>query len=95
MTKSTKAKHRPMKAQFIVTIEGSWLQNGKPVTRYLIEKDVREALKEEFDFLATKVSVKAYKGEKDVNDKLFVSNILRPHSNATKEKFLEPSGPEK
>jgi hypothetical protein len=47
-----------MKAQFLVTIEGKWLVNGKPVTAANAKVTVREALKEQFEFLADKVTVK-------------------------------------
>jgi hypothetical protein len=42
-----------MKAQFIVTIEGDWQHNGKPVTSAIIEKTVRAALRDEFEHLAS------------------------------------------
>lgn len=47
-----------MKAQFIVTVEGDWLHNGRKVTAHIAEKYVREAVKEQFAFLADRVSVK-------------------------------------
>lgn len=47
-----------MKAQFIVTIEGSWLENGKSVTRQSVEKHVRQAIKEEFGYLADRATVR-------------------------------------
>lgn len=50
-----------MKAQFIVTVEGHWLRNGKPVTAQVIEKDLRVIAKEGFEFLADRVTVKRLK----------------------------------
>lgn len=44
-----------------VTISGSWLENGKQVTPTLIERRVRETIKDEFDWLADKVTVKRVK----------------------------------
>lgn len=49
-----------MKAQFIVTVEGDWLESGRPVNRAKIEKSVREAIKEKFEFLADRATVKPY-----------------------------------
>lgn len=45
-------------AQMIVTVSGSWLSNGKQVTPSMIERTVREVLKDEFEFLADKVTVR-------------------------------------
>ena len=47
-----------MKVQFIVTVEGEWHHNGKPVTAAVIERELREAAKEKFEFLANRVTVK-------------------------------------
>ncbi len=47
-----------MKAQFIVTVEGGWLENGKPVTQAMAERRARGALRDGFEFLADKVTVK-------------------------------------
>ncbi len=49
-----------MKAQFIVTIEGKWLDNGRKVTAQMMERDLREAIKEQFEFLADKTTVKRH-----------------------------------
>lgn len=57
-----------MKAEFKVTIEGKWFVGDKPVTKGLVIKDVRHALKEEFEFLAKKVSVQPIK--EDFNNRL-------------------------
>lgn len=48
-----------------VTISGAWLENGKQVTPTIIERRVRETIKDEFDWLADKVTVKRVK---DVGD---------------------------
>lgn len=48
-----------------VTISGSWLENGKQVTPTLIERRVRETIKDEFDWLADKVTVKRVKDGDD------------------------------
>lgn len=47
-----------MKAQFIVTIKGEWLNGDKPATAASVEKELREAAKECFEHLATSVTVK-------------------------------------
>lgn len=47
-----------MKVQFIVTVEGEWHHNGKPVTAAIIERELREAARDKFDFLASSVTVK-------------------------------------
>lgn len=47
-----------MKVQFIVTVDGEWHHNGKPVTAATIEKELREAAKDKFEFLASRVTVK-------------------------------------
>ena len=57
-----------MKTQFIVTIEGDWNYNGKKVTQRQVEKDLREAVKEQFEFLANKVTVKVYIEQGDQDD---------------------------
>lgn len=49
-----------MKTKFVVSIEGDWNYNGKPVTRAQVERCLREAVKEEFEFLASKVTVKQH-----------------------------------
>lgn len=53
-----------IKVQFLVTIEGDWMMNDKPVTAFQIEKDLRKAAKEEFEFLAKKVTVTMSKIQK-------------------------------
>ena len=50
-----------MKTQFIVTIDGEWLTNGKPTTPAIIEKYLRSAVKEEFQHVADKIIVKRVK----------------------------------
>lgn len=50
-----------MKAEFKVTIEGNWFIGDKRVTKGSVIKDVRHALKEEFEFLAKRVSVQPIK----------------------------------
>lgn len=55
-----------MKAEFKVTIEGKWMHNDKFVTKGSVLKDVRHALKEEFEFLAERVSVKPIKEDSTV-----------------------------
>lgn len=52
-----------MKAQFIVTIEGDWHHGGKPVTVAVIERELRKASKEKFEFLASSVTVKRVTNE--------------------------------
>lgn len=47
-----------MKAEFTVIVEGEWLNNGKSITATQMEKDLREAAKDRFEFLASKVTVK-------------------------------------
>lgn len=47
-----------MKAQFIVTIEGEWRENNKPVTAAIMERELREAARDCFEHLATRVTVK-------------------------------------
>lgn len=47
-----------MKATFIVTIEGDWLENGKTATAAMAERRAREALRDGFEFLADRVTVK-------------------------------------
>lgn len=47
-----------MKAQFIVAIEGRWLNNGREITLAIAEKELREAAREKFEFLANRVTVK-------------------------------------
>ena len=48
-----------MKAAFIVTIEGEWHHNDKPVTARIMEKELRIAAKECFEHLASRVTVKS------------------------------------
>lgn len=48
-----------MNAQFIVTVEGEWHSNGKPVTARIMERELREAAKDCFAHLATRVTVKS------------------------------------
>lgn len=47
-----------MKAKFIVTIQGDWLQDGKRATVSMAEKSLRQAVQGEFRFLATAMTVK-------------------------------------
>lgn len=47
-----------MKAEFVVKVEGDWWVNGKRVTARLIEKALRQAAKDEFEYLAKSVTVK-------------------------------------
>jgi hypothetical protein len=47
-----------MKAQFIVTIEGSWLEGDKRATHSDAESMLREAVKDRFEFLAKRATVK-------------------------------------
>jgi len=56
-----------MKTKFTVTIEGKWFYNGKPVTASIVEMRLRKAAKEEFEFLASRVSVKR-ETQKDILD---------------------------
>lgn len=46
-----------MKAKFIVTIEGDWLDNGRRINAKIMEKGLREAVKDRFEFLADKTKV--------------------------------------
>ena len=55
-----------MKAEFKVTIEGKWFVGDKLITKGSVIKDVRHAIKEEFEFLAKRVSVKPIKDESTV-----------------------------
>ena len=50
-------------AKMVVTISGAWLESGKQVTPERIEQSVREALKDEFESLASKVTVRRIEGE--------------------------------
>jgi len=54
-----------MKVQFVVTIEGKWHFNGKPATTSVAEKMLREAVKEEFEYLATRATVSRVPKEKN------------------------------
>jgi hypothetical protein len=49
-----------VKAQFIVTVEGTWFDGGKPITAGKAEKRLREAVREEFMFLADRMTVRRY-----------------------------------
>ena len=51
-------------AKMVVSVSGAWLENGKQVTPAKIEKAVREVLKDEFDSLDAKVTVRRVEGEK-------------------------------
>lgn len=53
-----------MKATFTVTVEGNWTHNGKPVTAAIVEREVREALKNEFEYRSSSVTVKRVKTER-------------------------------
>jgi hypothetical protein len=53
-----------MKAEFLVTIEGDWLDGDRRVTAAQATKDLRQAVKEQFRFLATRTSVKRVKASK-------------------------------
>ena len=48
---------KSMEAQFVVTVKGNWHYNFKPATVRTAEKMLREAVKEQFDFLADRASV--------------------------------------
>lgn len=61
-----------MKAQFVVTIEGDWLENGKPVTAAMAEKRLREAAKDGFNFLADRVTVKRQPAQREESESLEV-----------------------
>ena len=50
-------------AKMVVSVSGAWLENGKQVTPAKIEKAVREVLKDEFDSLDAKVTVRRVEGE--------------------------------
>lgn len=50
-----------MKAQFIVTIEGGWWHNEKWITAAVVERELREAVKDRFDFLADRMTVRKVK----------------------------------
>jgi hypothetical protein len=50
-----------MKAQFIVTIEGDWLENDKPVTAAMMERRLREKARDIVEFLDGKATVKRCK----------------------------------
>lgn len=52
-----------MKAQFLVTIEGDWSVNNKRITKRMAEKELRAAVNEWFQYLATKVKVESLKNE--------------------------------
>ena len=47
-----------MKAQFLVTIEGNWMEGDKRVTPAQVEKALRDAVREQFEFLAKRRTVK-------------------------------------
>lgn len=49
-----------MKTQFIVTIEGGWLEGDRRVSKSDIEKELRKVVKDGFEFLADRVTVKRY-----------------------------------
>lgn len=55
-----------MKVQLIVTIEGDWLYNSRKATSADVEKHLRKAAKEEFEFLASSVTVKRHKASTEV-----------------------------
>lgn len=48
--------------KMLVTISGAWLENGEQVTPAMVERSVREALRDEFEFLASKVTVRRIEG---------------------------------
>lgn len=50
-----------MEVEFTVIIKGSWLENGKRITAAGIQKELREAVKERFEFLAKSAKVKRIK----------------------------------
>lgn len=54
-----------MKAQFNVTVEGKWFENGEPITASMVERALRKAVKEEFEYLAKRVTVKNDKVRKE------------------------------
>lgn len=53
-----------MKATFIVTIEGKWNYNGQSVTAAIVEREVRKAVRDEFEDLADRVAVRRVKNDK-------------------------------
>lgn len=50
-----------MKAQFIVTIEGTWKEGDTRATASMAEKELRKVVKDGFEFLADRVTVKRHK----------------------------------
>jgi hypothetical protein len=57
-THTTSDRQQNMKVQFLVTIEGDWQHNEKPVTAAMAEQQLREAIKEKFEFLARRRTIK-------------------------------------
>lgn len=58
-----------MRAEFTVVIEGSWIEGDASVRHSQVEKALRKAIKDEFEFLAKTVSVKKVKhAKKDIPD---------------------------
>lgn len=49
-------------AKMIVTVSGAWLENGKQVTPARIERSVRELLRDVFESLDAKVTVRRIEG---------------------------------
>ena len=47
-----------MRTKFIVTIQGNWREGDKRVTAADIERELRDAVKERFEFLTERVTVK-------------------------------------
>lgn len=54
-------KPKKTTATVLVTVSGAWFHNGKQVTPAKIEKAVRQALRNEFEFLAETVKVRRVK----------------------------------
>jgi len=46
-----------MKAQFLVTVEGDWLVNDKRITVSMAERALRDAVRDEFRYLAKRLKV--------------------------------------
>jgi len=56
-----------MKAQFIVTIEGTWMEGDKKATKAMIQQELRKVVKDGFEFLADRVTVKRHKPDAATN----------------------------
>lgn len=69
-----------MKAQFTVTIEGKWWHNGKPATAAIVERELRKAVKDRFDYLASRMTVRKVKQ----------ADLARTQADAGKDRPLPP-----